>query len=477
MIGRHRRYAMLDTPAVIDSRQDFAAVCLGDLRLDKRLLDIAAALQERPAASFPEALGGDAAAEGFYRFLANERVDWADVLEGHAEATRRRSEEVGSILAIHDTSTCAFGGAGVREGAFAISSKKSGFLAHTCLAVAADGSRQPLGVLGMIPVVRLEGEAAAASPGTVYPVESHRWHDLVAVVDDEVSNHVDVTHVMDSEGDSFGLLAFMVQLEADFVVRLCRDREVVTSEGDGRLQADVLGDTVHVVDRSVLLSRRTSTQSKATSRNPHRDERSATLEIRVGEANLLRPNTCDAELAAVHVNIVQVIEKEPPADEKPVSWVLATTRPVDTLEQIEAVVDAYRARWLIEEWFKSLKTGCAYLSRQLESLDALLTAFALLAPTATRLLAIRWFARNEPERPARDVMSKAEIRCLRLLERKQKRSLPRDPTVSDVMFAIARMGGFLKSNKTPGWQTLGKGMVRFNSMFEMYAVLNEGAEM
>ena len=108
-------------------------------------------------------------------------------MEGHAEATRGRSQDVGSILAVHDTTTCAFGGAGIREGTFAISSKKSGFLAHICLAVAADGSRQPLGVLGMTPVVRLEGEAAEASPGTVYSVESQRSHDLVAVVQDEAA--------------------------------------------------------------------------------------------------------------------------------------------------------------------------------------------------------------------------------------------------------------------------------------------------
>jgi hypothetical protein len=47
--------------------------------------------------------------------------------------------------------------------------------------------------------------------------------------------------------------------------------------------------------------------------------------------------------------VVYVREVTPPADEQPVEWMLATTEPVDTAEQILAVVDSYRARWVIEE--------------------------------------------------------------------------------------------------------------------------------
>ena len=35
-----------------------------------------------------------------------------------------------------------------------------------------------------------------------------------------------------------------------------------------------------------------------------------------------------------------------------------TTEPVATSADIEAVVDMYRTRWLIEECNKALKTGC-----------------------------------------------------------------------------------------------------------------------
>jgi hypothetical protein len=177
------------------------------------------------------------------------------------------------------------------------------------------------------------------------------------------------------------------------------------------------------------------------------------------------------------VNLVHVDEVDPPEGEVPVAWVLATTLPVDTPEQVSAVVDAYRARWLIEEWFKALKTGCAYEDRQLESLDTLLKAFALLAPVATRLLALRWLAHSAPDQPATAVLSPPELGFLRVLEGMRKRKLPPEPTVYDVMLAIAKLGGFLTSNKVPGWQVLGRGVEEFVLMYEGYRMALEGGEM
>jgi hypothetical protein len=40
---------------------------------------------------------------------------------------------------------------------------------------------------------------------------------------------------------------------------------------------------------------------------------------------------------------------------------------VDKPAEIAFVVDCYRGRWIVEEFFKALKTGCQYERRQLES--------------------------------------------------------------------------------------------------------------
>lgn len=66
----------------------------------------------------------------------------------------------------------------------------------------------------------------------------------------------------------------------------------------------------------------------------------------------------------------------------------------------ERVVDIYRMRWLIEEYFKALKTGCAIEKRQLESKHALVNALAVLIPIAWRLLRLRALARENASAPA-----------------------------------------------------------------------------
>jgi hypothetical protein len=457
--------------SLVDAPSDLSRASLGDFRLDRRAQSISRALQARPSESFPRALADDAQVEAFYRFMANDRVVWDDVLGGHIEATHDRAVQAGTILAVHDSSLFQFGGDAVRPGTFRTAKGKSGFLGHTCLAVSADGSRQPLGVLGLIPVVRLVGAEATASVGRVYDNESNRWIDLVGDVEETVPESVDIVHVMDSEGDHYDLLEFMVQLEAQFVVRLCHDRRVVTASGRTRLK-EALPQATRRLTRTVALSARKGDQK--TGRHAARDERLATLEVRVLDAGLLRPDASEAQLAGIHVHIIEVTEPDPPDGTEPVSWLLATRLPVDTVEDIEAIVDAYRARWLIEEWFKSLKTGCAYQQRQLESLDALLVAFALLAPIATRLLALRWLGRNDPERPATDVLDDDEIACLRVMEKQKRRTLPKRPTVGDALLAIARLGGFLKRNKVPGWQVIGRGYEDLSKMVELFRAMKAG---
>ncbi|HMO52406.1 MAG TPA: transposase [Kiritimatiellia bacterium] len=59
----------------------------------------------------------------------------------------------------------------------------------------------------------------------------------------------------------------------------------------------------------------------------------------------------------IDLNVVVVKEDNPPKDRPPIEWVLYTTLPVDTPEQVAQVVRIYELRWLIESFFKYLKSG------------------------------------------------------------------------------------------------------------------------
>ena len=162
-----------------------------------------------------------------------------------------------------------------------------------------------------------------------------------------------------------------------------------------------------------------------------------------------------AASATMPVNVVHVFEKRPPPGEPAVEWFLLTDLPVDTPAAIEFVVDCYRGRWIIEEFFKALKTGCQYERRQLESAHALLNALAIFAPVAWRLLLLRHLARSDTPATATSALTPTQLDVLRAVS---KRPLPRNPTARDALLAVAKLGGHLKSNGDPGWLVLGRGL-------------------
>jgi len=461
---------MTDLPPVSNA---FAQAKLGDSRRLRRLLPMVDQLAENPTVSFPKALKSTAATEAFYRFVSNGQVSWRQLVEPMAEASLRRAAQGSRVLAIHDSTLCQFNGEVIRDGTFRTSADTCGYLAHVCLGVAADGSRQPLGVLGMIPVVRPSAGAGPDSPGVVYENESQRWIDLANQVSELNRHRVGLIHLMDSEGDSFDLMSAIVLPGDDFVIRLHYDRRVLDGDVKDKLSSMLAGAAVRVV-RTVRISRRKKAEKgEASKRNAPREERDATLELRTTTVTLLRPGRATSPDPYLTVNIVHVVEIDTPPGQERIEWMLATTLPIDSVEDVEFIVDSYRARWVIEEWFRALKTGCAYEDRQLESLDALLMAFAMLAPIATRLLELRTLGRTEPNTPAERVLTTTEIYLLRKAHKVIGRLIPKNPTMGEAMYAVARLGGFLPSNKVAGWQVLGRGFSDLQQMVLVYNMLQD----
>jgi hypothetical protein len=148
---------------------------------------------------------------------------------------------------------------------------------------------------------------------------------------------------------------------------------------------------------------------------------------------------------------------------EPIDWTLLTQEPIDTAEQILKIVDYYRGRWMIEEYFKALKTGCSFEKRQLESLATLLNALAIFVPVAWRLLLLRGMARSHPTVPATIVLTEPQIAVLHAVT---KKPLPHDLNVEQALLAIAALGGHIKNNGQPGWQLLGRGFRKLLNLEE-----------
>jgi IS4 transposase len=74
-----------------------------------------------------------------------------------------------------------------------------------------------------------------------------------------------------------------------------------------------------------------------------------------------------------------------PADCTPVVWRLVTTDVIESTDDIDRVIEIYRKRWVIEEFFKAIKTGCRFESHQLEHIKGLLIALSIESAIAWQL--------------------------------------------------------------------------------------------
>ncbi len=205
-----------------------------------------------------------------------------------------------------------------------------------------------------------------------------------------------------------------------------------------------------------------------------RPKRPARLEVRAATEEIFIGNGAPGHLPpSLRLNFVEVREPEPPADEEPVIWRLVTTEPVDDEEQVAAIVDAYCGRWLIEEFFKALKTGCRYQEHQLESGRALLVLLAIETAVAWRMLLLRWLARNSPEEPAERVLTPTQLLVLKGLLRQKKRDVPDMMSAGHALRAIAELGGHIRNNGPPGWLVLRRGFERLFSIEQGWTLAQE----
>jgi len=122
---------------------EFKGIDLGDKRLNRRAVLLAEQLSGSPSASIPEACGGWAETAAAYRFLAQDKLEWSDIMEPHwrCSAERMRSCEV--VLCIQDTTELNFNGQDIAGLGPLSYEAQRGMYTHVTYAVTPQ--REPLG--------------------------------------------------------------------------------------------------------------------------------------------------------------------------------------------------------------------------------------------------------------------------------------------------------------------------------------------
>jgi transposase len=166
---------------------------------------------------------------------------------------------------------------------------------------------------------------------------------------------------------------------------------------------------------------------------------------------------------AITINVVLAHEENPPDGEEAVSWTLLTTLPTKTIGDIKKVVDYYRARWVIEEFFKVLKSGCAIEKLQLETAERLKRAITLYMIIAYRVLFMVKVGRESPDVPCDAIFEEEEWKTI-YMARKKERPPKIIPRLMEIVKMVAMYGGFKgrKCDGFPGAKTvwIGLGIIR-----------------
>ena len=175
------------------------------------------------------------------------------------------------------------------------------------------------------------------------------------------------------------------------------------------------------------------------------------------------------------IQMVVVEEREPPAGVKPLRWLLWTTLAVTNWDEAIVVVEAYRARWLIERYHYVLKSGCGIEHVQLETAEGLERALALCCIVAWRLLWLTYQARRQGEASCTTVFAPHEWQALVCtIRQKPSHQASRRACVKRCGWS-AQLGGFLarKGDGEPGVKTLWRGLSRLDDIAATWLLLRE----
>jgi len=194
-------------------------------------------------------------------------------------------------------------------------------------------------------------------------------------------------------------------------------------------------------------------------------ERTVELEVRSCTVRLRPPQRPGEALTPRTVHVVEARETNAAPGDDPIHWVLLTSWPCGTEQEVLRVVKAYARRWLIEEYHKALKTGTGIEDSQLETAQRIQALLGVQAVVAVRLLNRKLLATTRPH----EAVDKKEVGEEVLLILEAHFGRPREGWTNRTMLrCIARVGGFIgrKSDGEPGWITIWRGWQRLMSMVQ-----------
>lgn len=452
------------------AQEEVEGVDLGDERLDARMVVLLSELGNRPNLSIPAACKGRAEMEAAYRFFDNPKVSFQKVLAPHARRTRERMAAQETVLLVQDSSEIDLTRMGQEvAGVGRLDQSRQGVLLHPLHAFTPDGT--PLGTAWAQCHNRTEPKLQETPQQRLCRIkrtpieqkESMRWLEGLRQTRAlaEQLPQVRLICVADSEADIYELFA-EERGPAHWLIRACQDRGLDADAHDShrRLLEEVSATAVLYEVELQLRERKAKVAADTSPRHQPRQARQTTVQVRAATVTLRPPWRANEKLPAATVNVVLVQEVDPPSGEPPVQWILVTTLPIGTLEEVRRVVEYYCVRWNVEILFRTLKSGCRIERRRFEHVDRVCRCMALYLIVAWRTLFVCRMGRETPDADCEMIFEPSEWKAVWTAV--HRKHLPqKTPRLREMVLLIAELGGYVRRNDSnPGPQTTWIGLQR-----------------
>jgi hypothetical protein len=416
-----------------------------------------AALVARPCSCVRRLAGTRAREIQFARFLRNASVTAVEMAAHAAERTAARVAGR-DVVVIQDTSELALGGRRLKANGYGPVGKGGnlrGLLLHAVLAVDAGSG----GVLGLVDAKVWNRDGGKAEPRRgrkTAEKESQRWIDGTVRAGDILAAARSITGVSDRESDIYEHFA-RHPANVHLIVRACQNRQIETDDAD---QINLLFSHVDGLPEQGRLQ-------AAIPPAPGRKARVAELAVRFSRVVLRKPlHGAAPDLpATIALTMVDVRETSTPDNGKPIHWRLLTTHEVTNLGEARRIVGLYRMRWIIEEYFHTLKTA----GFDIEAADIgdpqvmikFVAAVAVAAVTVMQLVKSRDGATGQNLADAFEPADQPILEAISMqLEGKTARQKNPHPkgSLAFAAWVIGRLGGWTGYYGKPGPQVMRRGL-------------------
>lgn len=457
--------------------KEFVDLNLGDERLNRRFKLILENSLKNAGSSIPNSQLTQKDTKAAYRFFDNDRINKNSLIEPHYQCTINRMTKSNVILAVQDTSYIIHSHHPKTKGLGRIyhdDDKSNAFIIHPTLALTESGI--PLGLIDSQMFVRKkenleDNKFKKFNHRSFMDKESRKWflsYRKTSKYVREIDSDVRVVNICDSEGDIYYLFKEYYidknEKKSDLLVRACQDRNIEESD-DLHLKEYIESKNIEY-EYSIDLKE-----------NHDRKEREAKLSVRFCEVTIkLREkrrkmkNDRPLKLWAILAK-----EEKPPKNEEGIYWLLLTTISINSINDACEKVNWYSKRWMIEIYFKTLKSCCKIEDRQLKEFKRLKLSLVVDMIVAWRILFLTYVGRIMPDLPASTVLNEYEWQALHMKVNKTNTIPDKEPDLHTVYYQIGKIAGHLnrKNDPPPGILIINRGLLKLYEFASAFYILSK----